>query len=200
MGSKGKLSSILWKGLFTLLPLYLTFYFLLWLISSIESTFSVALKTLFPSFYFPGMGLLSAIVIIFFIGLLMQNYIAQYLTELLEKKLNKLPVIGELYSSIESITKYLSSGDDIKGKEVVMVHFKNADVQLIGIVTRKDFSEAPKGVGDESLVSVYLPMSYQIGGFTVYVPKDSIHRVEMSQKQALKWALIGGIKEKNNRV
>lgn len=191
---KNKVASIFWKGFFTILPVYLTFYFIYWLVTSVERGLGQLLKTIIGTWYFPGLGLLMTIAAIFVVGVLMQVYIAQYFIQLIEKIVQRMPLIGDLYSSIQSLTKYLSSSGRVEGKEVVMVEFNG--IELLGIVTRSDFSKAPDGIVEkEDLISVYLPMSYQIGGFTIYLPKDKIRKVDMTQKSALKWALIGGIKE-----
>lgn len=195
MTFKGKLSSIFWKGLLTLLPLYLTGYFLWWLLQSIESTFSQFLKPLIGSAYIPGMGLLSALIVVLMIGLLLQIYITQYLNSILNRFIIKLPVLGEIYESLQSIINYLTTPAKPGGEEVVMVHFEDLNMKILGIVTRTDFSHSPKGIGQASFISVYLPMSYQIGGFTIYVPKSSVTPVDLNAKQALKWALLAGIEQ-----
>jgi len=189
---KHKAASIFLKGLLTLLPIYLTVYFVVWLAARVEATFRGFLESAVGNYYFPGLGLLTGIVIVFLIGIFMQIYIAQYISGLIDKLIQKLPLIGELYSSIQSLTKYLSSSHPEKGQEVVMVEVNGMEV--LGIVTRTDFSQAPEGVVEkEQVVSVYVPMSYQVGGFTLYVNGNQLRPVDMSQKAALKWALIGGI-------
>ncbi|AHE67933.1 DUF502 domain-containing protein [Legionella oakridgensis] len=193
MRLNGKISSIFWKGLFTLLPLYLTLYFLWWLLESIEATFSQFLKAMLGSYYVPGMGLLTALLIVFAIGLLLQIYITQHLNHALNKFIGKLPILGELYISLQSIIKYLTTPTKPARQEVVMVHFENLNLNMLGIVTRTNFEASPAGIGDESLISVYIPMSYQIGGFTIYVPKTSVTPVDLTAKEALKWAFMAGI-------
>ncbi|QBS08759.1 DUF502 domain-containing protein [Legionella israelensis] len=199
MSLNGKISSIFWRGFLTLLPLYLTLYFLIWLLSSIETTFSKPLILFIGEYYFPGLGLFTAFLFILFIGLIMKMYVAQAINKLVNSILNKLPLVGEIYNSIQNLTKYLSSSDKIEGKEAVMVHVESMDLKLIGIVTRKDFEDAPEGIGNAKMVSVYLPMSYQIGGFTVYVPKKSITTINMTQNEALKWVFFGGIKNEEKK-
>lgn len=196
MQINGKIASTFWKGLFTLLPLYLTLYFLYWLITSIEATFSTALKNIIGTFYLPGMGLLTALLFIFITGLLFQTYATQHLNDSLNRLIAKLPVIGEIYGYIQSIVKYLTSSAKPEGQNVVMVHFDALDISILGIVIRNDFSDAPQGLGgDETMISVYLPMSYQIGGYTVLVPKDRATPVALSPNEALKWAFTGGIQK-----
>jgi len=41
---------------------------------------------------------------------------------------------------------------------------------------------------------VYLPMSYQIGGYTVLVPRSACKPVEMSREEAMKFILTAGLK------
>ena len=192
---KDKVAAIFWKGLLTILPLYLTFYFIYWLLSSVEKNIGGLLEKIMGNWYYPGFGLLATIVLVFIIGILMQVYITQYLVSLFDRLVKKIPLISDLYTSIKSFTSYFSSNNDIEGKEVVMVSLYG--IELLGLVTRSDFSKAPTGIVQErkTVISVYIPMSYQVGGFTVYLTKDNIRSVDMSPKAALKWALMGGIED-----
>ena len=47
--------------------------------------------------------------------------------------------------------------------------------------------------GFDDLVSVYLPMSYQIGGFTVYVPSDHVKTIDMDVEDAMRLVLTAGL-------
>ena len=185
-------SVIFWKGILAILPVYITLYFIYWLITSIERNVSQLMTFWIGAWYFPGLGLLITILMIYAVGILMQLYIGSYIVNLFQRLVQKIPFIGDLYSSIHSLTKYLSKSDKIKGHKAVMVNVQG--IEVLGVLTRTDFSNAPKGVVEkDNMISVYIPMSYQIGGFTLYVPKETIRQVDMDQKEALKWALIGGI-------
>jgi len=70
-----------------------------------------------------------------------------------------------------------------------------AGVDVLGLVTRDDFAKAPKDMGSKDTVAVYLPMSYQVGGYTVYVSKKTIRPIDMSKKDALRWTLMAGVDE-----
>jgi uncharacterized membrane protein len=41
---------------------------------------------------------------------------------------------------------------------------------------------------------VYLPMSYQIGGFTVFISRDRLIPLDMSLEQAMRFAMTAGVK------
>jgi len=69
-------------------------------------------------------------------------------------------------------------------------------VKLLGFVTREDFGDLPPGFAGEEVVAVYLPMSYQIGGFTVLVPKSNTQSVDMGLEDAMRFAITGGVHSK----
>jgi uncharacterized membrane protein len=68
-------------------------------------------------------------------------------------------------------------------------------LRLIGFITREDFGDLPVGIGGDDAVAVYLPMSYQIGGFTTMVPRSAVQPVDMSIEQAMRFAVTAGMGE-----
>jgi uncharacterized membrane protein len=138
------LSSIFVKGILTLLPIYLTFYFTLWLLQSIEAS-SSNLKPLFGRYYFPGMGIICAALLIMVVGWSMRSYITRYFTNKINQYLNQIPIIGEIYGSIQIMTKYFTTPVKTNAQNVVMVHLKESGFSVLGIVTRTDFAHAPAG-------------------------------------------------------
>ncbi len=74
-----------------------------------------------------------------------------------------------------------------------MVAIGDENTRLMGLVTRESFDDLPEGIGDDQTVAVYLPMSYQLGGFTIMVPKDKIHPVDMTVDRAMQFLLTAGV-------
>ena len=68
------------------------------------------------------------------------------------------------------------------------------ELRVLGFVTRADFSDAPAGIARPDEVAVYLPMSYQIGGYMVFAPKSACTPVDMSREEAMKFVLTAGLK------
>lgn len=80
-----------------------------------------------------------------------------------------------------------------KGKEnqrVVLVPLPGLGVKTLGLVTREELEE----INNQELITVYIPLSYMLGGLTVLVPKDSVEKVDMPVDQALKLAVTAWIK------
>ncbi|MFA6037010.1 MAG: DUF502 domain-containing protein [Legionellales bacterium] len=188
-----KFYSIFVTGLLAILPIALTVYVLIWLITTFESLFSGLFDLFLPaSWYIPGMGVLVGVFSIFLVGLVLQLLIFQQLQSLIERFFEKFPLVGDIYESLNGLMKYLAGSDKQNAAEQVVIVSING-MNLLGIVTSGDLSDAPAGLTTGDMVAVYLPMSYQVGGYTVYIARDQIIPVDMTKKEALRWTLTGGV-------
>jgi uncharacterized membrane protein len=69
---------------------------------------------------------------------------------------------------------------------------KRSWVQRI-FLTRESFDDAPEGLGGRDVVAVFLPMSYQIGGFTVFVPRARTTPVDLTIEEGMRLALTAAM-------
>lgn len=186
------------KGLLAILPIAITVYLLVWLVRLLESMFAWLTRLIFPDdWYAPVVGVFIGIALIFVIGLLVQSWVAQTLGGWGERIVKKTPIVADIYDAIKDMISYFTGRNGDSGAQVVLVTCsRDPEVKLIGIVTRENFERAPTGIGAPHMLSVYLPMSYQIGGYTVYIDKSHCTPIEMKKKDALKWVLMGGVENK----
>lgn len=182
---------IFMNGILVLIPIVITVYIVFWLLTGFESIFRDVILLFSTKIYFPGMGTLLGIGIIFLVGILMQNWGIKKLYEYGEQIIEKFPVVSDIYSTLKSLLQYFSSSNQDTSEQVVVVNFPN--FKTLGIVTREDFKDCPKGIGGEGIVAVFLPMSYQMGGFTIYLSRSLLTPIEMNKKEALHWIITAGI-------
>jgi uncharacterized membrane protein len=71
-------------------------------------------------------------------------------------------------------------------------------MRLIGFVTTEEVQCLPAPPEGEKLIAVYLPMSYGIGGYTVYLPKTQVEPLDLSLEDAMRLTLIGGVSAKSS--
>jgi len=192
------LTTIFLKGLGAVLPIALTIYFIYWLGKSIELLIRPILLYFIPQgIYWPGMGLVAGVLLLFGIGLLVDAWIIRQLFRLGEVILEKIPLVKSIYSSLRDFMDYftrLKEKDSVQ--KVVSVRFGEA--RLIGFVTNSKRNTTLSKISDtDDLVSVYLPMSYQIGGYTVYVPRDQVEPLDMSVEDAMQMVLTAGLAKKS---
>lgn len=187
------------KGLVVLLPVLVLTFTVFWLIFSVEYWLASFYRMVFSDkLYVPGFGLLTAIVLSFLVGLLMNSAAAQRLYDTWEHQLQRIPLIKSLYGAVQDIVKIFSRDQRERYNRVVIVHFKEANVRLVGFVTQENADALPLGIEGQSLVSVYLPMSYQIGGYFILVPKSMVEPVNLSLEDASRLVLTAGMSTKKN--
>lgn len=191
-----RLGDIMFKGLVAMLPALLTLYILYWLVSSAETVLGGMLKVLLPSgWYIPGMGLLAGLIVTFLFGLTLNAFLVRRLLGLGEKLADNIPLIKTLYGSLKDFIGFFANQKDSQFNQVVTMdlEFGGKPMRLLGFVTRSDFSSLPAGIGEEGEIAVYLPLSYQIGGYTVIVPRSSVQPVNISVHRAMGFVVTGGM-------
>jgi uncharacterized membrane protein len=188
-------------GILTTLPILATIYLVVWLFAAVERFLGKQLLFLLPDEYYrAGMGLLAALVLIFLIGLLMRAWLFRQLIKLGESLLLKIPLIKVVYRALKDLFGLFSDQKNSEALQVVSVQLPGTDMRLLGFLTRNDFSDMPKGVGNEDEVAVYLPMSYQVGGYTVMMPRNQVTPVPMSREEAMRFVLTAGLKTEAKHI
>lgn len=192
----GKFGKILLQGLVAMLPALLTLYILYWLVWSAETFLGAVLQVLLPpGWYLPGMGLLVGVAAIFFIGLALNAFLIQKLMGLAEAAVNRIPLVKTLYGSVKDFIGFFAARKDREFNQVVTVelNFGGTPMRMIGFVTRTDFEGLPEGIGGAEEMAVYLPLSYQIGGYMVIVPRQAVKPVDITPHRAMGFVLTAGM-------
>jgi uncharacterized membrane protein len=188
-----RVGRIFLTGLLTVLPLIVTVYFVLWVLSMLEHFFGKQVLLLIPDqWYRTGMGLAVAVVFVFVVGLLMDAILFRRLFGWTEKVLLEIPLVRSVYAALRDLLGLFAQHKE-PSLQVVSLDLPG-NLRLLGFITRSDFSDAPAGIARKDEVAVYLPMSYQIGGYTVLVPRSACTPVEMPREEAMKFILTAGLK------
>lgn len=181
-------------GLITIVPVILTFYLLYWLAVSTESVLGGLLTKVLPGdFYRPGLGVATGLVILFFVGMLMNNYVVRRIFARGERLFYRLPLVRMIYPALRDFMDYFSPVKKKDFQQVVVVTLGDIGVKALGLVTRADMARLPKGFDDAGSLLVYLPMSYMIGGYAVLVPRSAVEPIDLSMDEAMRFILTAGV-------
>lgn len=190
------ISTTLITGLITILPIVLTLYLLYWLVVSSEQVMGGALQWALPKVvYFPGLGTIAGLIIIFLVGLLMKAVLVRQLFTFGEGIVYRLPIIKSIYSAIRDMFDFFSPKKENFGRVVIVTV---NGMEMIGFITQEDPERMPPSLRNPDSVLVYLPMSYMIGGFTLLIPKDDTRPCQMSMDEAMRFVLTAGITGQSN--
>lgn len=195
------IGKIFLTGMFTVLPILATVYLVIWLFSITERFLGRPLLFLLPDdSYRAGMGLLAGIALVFVTGLLMRAWLFQQVVKGGEDLLMRIPLVKLVYKALKDFFSLFSQDSGTDLLQVVSVKVPGSEMRLLGFITRSDFSDLPAGVGHDGEVAVYLPMSYQVGGYTVLLPRAQLQEVAMSREEALRFLLTAGVKTQGKKL
>lgn len=187
-----QLGSIFVRGLLIALPIALTLYLTVWVVEMMDGLFQGVVALLFGK-YIPGLGLLLTVGAILLVGVLGSHVVTRSFFDWLNGLLTRIPFLESVYSTIQEAVSFLIGGKDNGFQTVVLVRQPDGLGYTVGLLTRQSLPELPT-IAAEDRVAVYVPMSYQIGGFTYLVRRDQIIELpEMTPQQALRFALVGGL-------
>lgn len=181
-------------GLVTILPVALTIYFLFWMAISVESVLGGMIRKVIPDIlYWPGIGVATALLVSFVLGLLMRAYVVQQLFARGEQFLYRMPLIKSVYKAIRDFFHFFSPTAKKEFEQVVSVKIGDTGMKVIGFVTQAVPERLPEGFREEDSILVYLPLSYMIGGYAVLVPRSSVQPLKMKMEDAMRFTLTAGV-------
>lgn len=183
------------KGLAILLPIIVTVFLVQWLLVTIEAWLSpIWLAILGETYYVPGLAFISFLGLAILIGFSARWRFMNWIWQLPGILMNKLPLLRSLYGTVNDIFEMMS-GKDFADESVVMVTLPGSNMRLIGIVTKKSGKKddrLSKTLKDDQ-VAVFLPMSYNVGGYMVIVPSDCVESLDMKPADALQLTISAGL-------
>ena len=191
-----KIFSLTMSGLVTVLPLTLTIYVIWWLVNTVEGWLRralIALKIVSPEHYWPGLGLITGFFLLLLVGSMVNAYAGRIFLKYWDDLLGRIPVVKTLYGGFRDVVSLLPSGSGEKRELQRVVLARFADVHAIGFVTREDVPSALAVHGGQDWVTVYFPMSYALGGYTLYLPRDRIQPLDISVEDAMRLAITAGL-------
>jgi uncharacterized membrane protein len=183
------------RGLTILLPLVITLALAAWLLTTIETWLSpLWIALLGEQFYFHGLAFISFLVLAVLIGFSARWAFINALWNVPGKVMARMPVLRTLYSTVTDVFD-LMSGTNFNNESVVLVTMPGSQIRLIGIVTKKsgDNADQLSKLLDEDHIAVLLPMSYNVGGYMIIVPRSAVVPLDMSPSEAMQLTMSGGL-------
>ena len=188
------ISKNLLTGLITTWPVLLTIYLFYWFAISTEAVLGEMIRLILPEEkYRPGMGLMVGFVVLFMIGLLMHLYIVRWLFSKAEQVLFHMPVVKSVYRAFRDFLDYFSPSSKKEFQQVVSVTVGDTGMEVIGFITQADLDKMPLEFRKEDTILVYIPLSYMIGGYTVFMPRSAVRPIDMNMEEAMRFTLTAGV-------
>ncbi|HVN42036.1 MAG TPA: DUF502 domain-containing protein [Steroidobacteraceae bacterium] len=182
------------KGLVAILPVSLTLYVIYSVAKAAETLVSGVLRIFIPDrYYWPGLGLLTGVVVLYFLGLAVNAYLVHRALRLSDALFARIPVVKTIYLAIRDLMRFFpSSGRGSDLQRVVLVPYGAGKV--LGFVTAESDEMLRRSTSPGETIAVYMPMSYMMGGYTVFVPRELLEQTALSVEEGMRIALMGGVR------
>jgi uncharacterized membrane protein len=190
------ITSTFLRGLGAVLPAALTVWFVIWLAQSAEALLRPVFLFLLPErYYLPGLGFVLGVAIIYAVGVLVQTFVIGRLWDSVLRLFEGVPLVKTVYSALSDFFDFFSRRPS--GTSVVSVDLLGNDTRMIGFVTDSEPGSLTEP-GLDAPVAVYLPLSYQIGGFTMLIPRSRLTGLDIGVEEAMRLVLTAGIQRRKN--
>lgn len=189
---KGYLKRYFITGLLVITPIWGTYLVLSTLLKFLEGFLGDFLKSM-GRFYFPGMGIISLLILILLVGLIATNYFGRKVVSLWESLMTKVPLVRNIYTVFKHVVDTVS----LQGKEhfrrVILVEFPRKGVYSMGFVTGITRGEV-QDLTEERVVNVFIPTTPNpTTGFFLFVPENDIIPLSISVEDGMKMIISGGL-------
>jgi uncharacterized membrane protein len=180
------------RGLLFVLPIFATVYIIIVLVNWANETLNALLFSWLP-FQIPGLGIVSAFLMIVLLGLAVSWTISRPIFSYFEKLISRTPFVKIIYTALKDFTEAFV-GNKKKFNRPVVVSFMEG-VDRIGFITDSDLTY----LHIRNRVAVYCPHSYNFSGNLYLVDPLKVKPLHINPADAMKYAVSAGVTQVENQ-
>jgi uncharacterized membrane protein len=143
--------------------------------------------------YLEGAGLVVAILLIYFAGMLLGGLIGRKIYARIEAWISRLPGFKQVYPHVKQLVDLVMGEKPMAFKRVVLVEYPRKGIWTLGLVT----SGSLKAVTEQTrtgALTVFIPSTpTPFTGFTINVAEDEVVDVPITIDEAIRFVLTGGV-------
>lgn len=183
-----KLANYLLQGLLYIAPLSIT-AFIIYSVFTFLDGLSQKLLVQFFAINIPGLGVLTLLVFLIFVGILGRTIIAQPLKLVFKKIIDSIPLLKFIYSAFNDLFSAFV-GKEKKFNQPVLVKVNlNSDLEKLGFITEENLDL----IEEKNKVAVYFPHSYNFSGELFIVPRANIKTLNINSSDVMKFIVSAGL-------
>ncbi|MBI5869213.1 MAG: DUF502 domain-containing protein [candidate division Zixibacteria bacterium] len=186
------------SGIVITVPVIITVVVLNFLFLQVDGILSPILQRLLGK-SIPGMGLVATILLIFLVGILVRNVIGSRLFGFSELLFIRTPLVRAVYSAAKQLVEAVAMPQRKVFERAVMIEYPRRGAWVMGFAAARTRVQTTAGTtangpSDGELIAVFVPSTpTPITGFVVFLPADEVHELEISNEDAIKLLVSGGI-------
>ncbi len=176
-------------GFFVIVPAIATSWLLYVFWDAIDDFFSPGYQHIFGR-RIPGLGFLTAVLLILFIGTIATNVVGRRIIARVERFLVHVPIFRSIYPSVKQLLESFSPEKRSSFKSVVLAEHPRKGEFVFGFVTAEVLVEAAEV--KQQMVAVFVPTNNLYLGDVILVPKDEVIATGLSVEEGIRIILSAG--------
>jgi uncharacterized membrane protein len=148
-----------------------------------------------PGWVQEALGVLLAIILVYFVGLIVGNFLGRTAWRLLETAVMRIPLIRAIYPAVKQVTDFVLADrkSQLQASRVVAVRPHSDEIWSIGLVTGPGLKSLSDAVGTD-MVTVFIPSSpTSFSGYVLVVPRERIVELPLTVEEAMRLLVTGGV-------
>jgi uncharacterized membrane protein len=142
-------------------------------------------------FILEASGLVIAIVLIYFAGLLLGGFIGRRVYGRIENFLKRIPVFKQIYPHVKQLTEMILGENPLAFNRVVLVEYPRKGIWTVGLVTGDSLKSIRESAGTDT-ISVFIPSTpTPFTGFTITVSKTDAIDLPIGVDEAIRFFITG---------
>jgi uncharacterized membrane protein len=175
-------------GFFVTVPVVLTAWVLWVFYREVDGFFSPVYEQLLGR-RVPVLGFLTAVVLIFLIGVVATNVVGRKVLHWAERVLLRVPIVRRVYPAVKELVDAFSPARRGGFRQFVIVEHPREGTFTYGFLTGDVRVE---GAEPKQLVSVYLPTNHLYLGDIILVPPKAVVPTGLTIEEGIRIILSGG--------
>jgi uncharacterized membrane protein len=145
-----------------------------------------------------GLGFISAVIIIFIIGVVSTNVLGKKIIAFFERIFLKIPVFKGFYTAVKQLVDAFSpENKSVSFKKFVIIEYPRSGVFAFGFLTKECTIKKERNGKESCLRAVYVPTNNLYLGEIVLVSEGDVFYTNIPIEEGIKVILSGGIAAPN---
>jgi uncharacterized membrane protein len=176
-------------GFFVTVPAIATSWLLYVFWDAIDEFFSPGYQRMFGR-RIPGLGFLTAVLLILFIGTIATNVVGRRVIAWIERLFTHVPIFRSIYPSVKQLLESFSPEKRNSFKSVVLAEHPRKGEFVFGFITSELLVEGPEG--KLQMVTVFVPTNNLYLGDVIVLPRDDVLATGLSIEEGIRIILSAG--------